>query len=385
VTHICSSALEALQPIQSCQKIWCQSMAATPYKLLEALAQHALHLHDVELLQLHLEKAEAICDPALVGHLRSRCYFVGQSTRELVNCGQADYVPVFLSEIPALFRRGEQKLDVALIQVSPPDRHGNCSLGVSVEATLAALEVAPLIIAQINPQMPRTHGDAMIPLRRIHRVVEIDAPIAEHPRRAISPVHRAIGQQVAALIRHGDCLQMGIGAIPDAALAALHGHRHLGVHTEMFSNGLLPLIELGVIDNSRKVIQPGKIVTSFAMGDRAFYDYVDDNTEVLFLDVGYVNSPAVIRKNPQTVSINSAIQIDLGGQVCADSIGNQVYSGFGGQVDFVTGARLSANGRSIIALPSTAQGGKQSRIVTQLAPGAGVVTSRAQVDTGCAR
>lgn len=380
MTHFCDSALQAVQPIKSGFRVWCHSMAATPYRLLEALAEHSRQLQGVELLQLHLEHSEAVCDPGLDGHLRNRCFFVGKSSRELVNQGLADYVPVFLSDIPTLFRRGEQPLDAAIIQVSPPDRHGNCSLGVSVEATLAACEVAPLIIAQINPQMPRTHGDAMIPLKRIDYAVEIDSPIAEHKPKAFSDVHRQIGQQVAELVRDGDCLQMGIGAIPDAALAALHGHSHLGIHTEMFSNGVLPLIEAGVIDNSRKVIQPGKIVTSFAMGDRAFYDYVHDNTQVLFLDVGYVNSPAVIRKNPQTVSINSAIQIDLSGQVCSDSIGNKIYSGFGGQVDFVTGARLSVNGRSIIALPSTASGGKESRITAQLAPGAGVVTSRAQVD-----
>lgn len=380
MTRHCSTALDAVSPIRSGARVWCHSMAATPYKLLEALAQHVMALQDVELLQLHLEQADAVCVPELVGHLRNRCYFVGRSSRELVNSGQADYVPVFLSEIPQLFRRGEQPLDAVLIQVSPPDRHGNCSLGVSVEATLAACEMAPLIIAQINPQMPRTHGDAMIPLDRIGHAVEIDSPIAEHKQKQLNAVHQRIGQHIAELIRHGDCLQLGIGAIPDAALAALHGHRHLGIHTEMFSNGLLPLIESGVIDNSRKVIQPGRIVTSFAMGDRAFYDYIDDNTELLFLDVAYVNSPAVIRKNPQTVSINSAIQIDLSGQVCADSIGNQIYSGFGGQVDFVTGARLSLNGRSIIALPSTAKNGAESRIVAQLAPGAGVVTSRAQVD-----
>jgi acyl-CoA hydrolase len=380
VTRHCPTAQEAVSAIESGAKIWCHSMAATPYRLLEALAQHVMSLKDVELLQLHLEHADAVCSPALAGHLRNRCYFVGKSSRELVNSGLADYVPVFLSEIPQLFRRAEQALDAVLIQVSPPDRHGNCSLGVSVEATMAACEMAPLIIAQINPQMPRTHGDAMIPLDWIDYAVEIDSPIAEHKQKKLSAVHQTIGQHIAELIRHGDCLQMGIGAIPDAALAALHGHRHLGIHTEMFSNGVLPLIESGVIDNSRKVIQPGKIVTSFAMGDRAFYDYVDDNTELLFLDVAYVNSPAVIRKNPQTVSINSAIQIDLGGQVCADSIGNQIYSGFGGQVDFVTGARLSQNGRSIIALPSTARNGTESRITAQLAPGAGVVTSRAQVD-----
>tara|TARA_R110002072_G_scaffold284396_2_gene448425 strand:- start:14349 stop:15653 length:1305 start_codon:yes stop_codon:yes gene_type:complete len=395
MTKICTTATEAVQAIQSGHKIWCHSMAATPYRLLEALAQHALSLRGVELLQLHLEQSEAVCTPELEGHLRNRCFFVGQSTRELVNSGRADYVPVFLSDIPELFRRGEQPLDVALIQVSPPDRHGHCSLGVSVEATMAACEKAHTIIAQINPQMPRTHGDAMIPLSRIDYAVEIDSPVAEHKSRHSSDsiqtdsnktdtnktnIQKIIGENIAGLIRNGDCLQLGIGAIPDAALAALHGHCHLGIHTEMFSNGLLPLIASGVIDNSRKVIQPGKIVTSFAMGDRAFYDFIDDNTQVLFLDVGYVNSPAVIRKNPQTVSINSAIQLDLGGQVSADSIGNKIYSGFGGQVDFVTGSKLSVNGRSVIALPSTANKGTESRIVVNLAPGAGVVTSRAQVD-----
>lgn len=355
-------------------------MAATPYRLLEALAQHAQQLTDVQLLQLHLEQANAVCAPALDGHLRNRCFFVGASTRDLVNCGRADYVPAFLSDIPRLFRSGDQPIDVALIQVSPPDRHGNCSLGISVEATMAACEVASTIIAQINPQMPRTHGDASIPLSKIQFAVELDSPLVSHDPKAFSDIHKRIGENIAGLINHGDCLQMGIGAIPDAALSALHGHRHLGIHTEMFSNGVLPLIQSGVIDNSRKVIQPGKTVTSFAMGSRTFYDFLDDNTEVLFLDVAYVNSPAVIRKNPQTVSINSAIQIDLSGQVSSDSIGNRIYSGFGGQVDFVTGSQLSVGGRSIIAMPSMANGGTESRICAQLSPGAGVVTSRAQVD-----
>ena len=380
MTVICNTPAEALAAIRSGDRIWCHSMAATPYRMLEALAQRVLELKEVELLQLHLEQSDAVCAPELEGHLRNRCYFVGRSTRELVNSGRADYVPAFLSEIPELFRRGDQKIDVALIQVSPPDRHGNCSLGISVEATLAACEVADTIIAQINPQMPRTHGDAAIPLRRIHHAVEIDSPVATHEARGFTEVHRTIGENIAGLIRNGDCLQMGIGAIPDAALAQLHGHRHLGIHTEMFSNGVLPLIESGAIDNSRKVIQPGKLVTGFVMGSREFYDFIDDNTEVLFMDIGYINSPAVIRKNPQAVSINSAIQIDLGGQVSADSIGNRIYSGFGGQVDFVTGSKLSAGGRSIIALPSTAKGGSESRITPQLSPGAGVVTSRAQVD-----
>ncbi len=380
MTQICNSAAEALQCVRSGDRIWCHSMAATPYRLLEALAQRAMQLQDLELLQLHLEHAEPVCRPELEGHLRNRCYFVSSNTRDLVNSGRADYVPAFLSDIPRIFRRGDQPIDVALIQVSPPDRHGNCSLGVSVEATLTACEMATTIVAQINPQMPRTHGDAAIPLSRIHYAVTIDSPIPVHDPAPLSATHRQIGENIAELIKSGDCLQLGIGAIPDAALAALGGHRDLGIHTEMFADGVLPLVHSGVINNSRKVIHPGKIVTGFVLGSQGLYDFVDDNTEVLFLDIAYVNSPAVIRKNPQAVSINSAIEIDLGGQVSADSIGNRIYSGFGGQVDFVTGSQLSEGGRSIIALPATAKGGSQSRIRAQLTPGAGVVTSRAQVD-----
>lgn len=377
---ICSSLQEALAPVKSGDRIWCHSMAATPYRMLEGLAVKAMGLSDLELLQLHLEHAEAVCQPELAGHLRNRCYFVSHNTRELVNRGEADYVPMFLSEIPKLLRSRRQPLDVALIQVSPPDRHGNCSLGVSVEVTRAACDVATTIIAQINPQMPRTHGDAAIPLADIDFAVEIDSAIPAFEPAVPSDVHLRIGRHVAELIRDGDCLQMGIGAIPDAVLSHLTDHRRLGIHTEMFSSGVLPLVRAGVIDNSNKLIQPGKIVTGFVLGSKALYDFVDDNTEVVFLDIEYVNNPAVIRKNPQVVSINSAIQVDLSGQVCADSIGGRVYSGFGGQVDFVTGSQLSEGGRSIIALPATALGGKQSRIVSHLAPGAGVVTSRAQVD-----
>ncbi len=380
MTKLCATADEALAAVKTGDRIWCHSMAATPYKLLEALAERVMSLQAVELLQLHLENAEAVCQPRLEGHLRNRCYFVSHSTRELVNTGKADYVPIFLSEIPKLFRRGLQKIDVALIQVSPPDRHGNCSLGVSVEATLAACSAASMIIAQINPRMPRTHGDAAIPLQDIDYAVEISSELPSPGLAAVSAIHQQIGEQVAGLIHDGDCLQMGIGAIPDAVLGCLRNHQRLGIHTEMFSSGVLPLVESGVIDNSNKVIQPGKLVTGFVMGSRQLYDFVDDNTEIAFLDIEYVNNPAVIRKNPQVVSINSAIQIDLSGQVCADSIGSKIYSGFGGQVDFVTGSQLSKGGRSIIALPSTAMHGGESRISATLAPGAGVVTSRAQVD-----
>jgi len=380
MTVVYSTAQEAIAHIKSGDRIWCHSMAATPYKMLEALAEYVVDLENVELLQLHLEHAEAVCQPNLQGHLRNRCYFVSHSTRELVNEGKADYVPIFLSEIPKLFRSGSQPIDVALIQVSPPDQHGNCSLGISVEATLAACGMAKTIIAQINPNMPRTHGDAGIPFKLVDYAVEIDSEIPSSEFTAPSEVYGNIGRHVAELIRDGDCLQMGIGSIPDAVLMNLTGHQHLGIHTEMFSSGVLPLVESGVVDNSRKVIHPGKIVTGFVMGSKGLYQFVDDNSEVAFLDIEYVNNPAVIRKNPQAVSINSAIQIDLSGQVCADSIGDKVYSGFGGQVDFVTGSQLSEGGRSIIALPSTALSGQQSRIVPHLSEGAGVVTSRAQVD-----
>jgi acyl-CoA hydrolase len=375
-----STAQEAIAHIKSDDRVWCHSMAATPYRMLEALAEHAIELENVELLQLHLEHAEAVCHPRLEGHLRNRCYFVGHSTRKLVNEGKADYVPIFLSEIPKLLRSGRQSIDVSLIQVSPPDKHGNCSLGVSVEATLAACGVAKTIIAQINPNMPRTHGDATIPFKLIDYAVEIDSEIPNFELSTPSEVYGKIGRHVAGLIRDGDCLQMGIGGIPDAVLMNLTGHQHLGIHTEMFSNGVQSLVESGVIDNTRKVVHRGKVVTGFVQGSKALYNFVDDNSEVAFLDIEYVNNPAVIRKNPQVVSINSAIQIDLTGQVCADSIGDKVYSGFGGQVDFVTGSQLSDGGRSIIALPSTALSGQCSRIVPYLTQGAGVVTSRAQVD-----
>jgi acyl-CoA hydrolase len=380
MTVICNTALEAVAPIRSGHRVWCHSIAATPYKLLEALAQQVMSLENVQLLQLHLEHAEVVAKPELEGHLRNRCYFASKSTRLLINHNKADYVPMFLSEIPKLFRRGEQPIDVALIQVSPPDRHGYCSLGVSVEATLAACRAAKIIIAQVNPLMPRTHGDAAWAWRDIDYAVEITSDLPQSSTKDTNPVYDKIGSYIAELIRDGDCLQMGIGAIPNAALACLGNHQHLGIHSEMFSDGVMPLVEAGVIDNSRKVIHTGSLVTGFVLGSRSLYDFVDDNANVQFLDIEYVNNPAVIRKNPQTVSINSAIEIDLSGQVCADSMGSQIYSGFGGQVDFVTGAQLSKNGRSIIALPSTAMKDSQSRIVSSLSQGAGVVTSRAQVD-----
>lgn len=373
------NAHEALQILEDNDVIWCQSMAATPYKLLEGLAEVALSRQNLTLLQLHTEQSEILSQPELKGHLRQRAFFVGKSTRGAVNDGLADYVPIFLSEIPKLFRSGDQPLDAVLIQVSPPDAHGYCSLGISVEATRAALQVARKVIAWVNPNMPRTHGDSFISLNQIDRYFVHEAPLPIHQQPEQSAVTSRIGELVAGLINDGDCLQMGIGAIPDATLRCLGNHKDLGIHTEMFSDGVLPLVERGVINNSRKRKHRGKIVTTFAMGSQKLYDFVHDNPLVAFLDVEYTNDTAVIRQNKQVMAINSALQIDLSGQVCADSMGTKIYSGVGGQMDFVRGASLSEGGRSVIALPATACGGEVSRISSMLNPGAGVVTTRAHV------
>lgn len=374
-----ASAIQALEILQDNDIIWCHSMAATPRLLLEQLPEVAQKRRNLTLLQLHTEGSESLACDELKGHLRQRAFFVGGSTRQAVARDLADYVPIFLSEIPKLMRRGEQPVDAVLAQVSAPDPHGYCSLGISVEATRAALQVAKRKIAWVNPSMPRTHGDSFVHISEFDRYVEEARPMHEHKAAAQNDVSRRIGEQVASLIDDGDCLQLGIGAIPDATLACLGHHRHLGIHTEMFSDGVLPLVEQGVIDNSRKRKHRGRIVTTFAMGSQALYDFVDDNPNVAFLDVEYTNDTSVIRKNAQTVSINSALQIDLSGQVCADSVGTSIYSGVGGQMDFVRGAALAEGGKAIIALPSTARGGQVSRISSLLAPGAGVVTTRAHV------
>lgn len=374
------TALDAVSIIGSGENIWCHSMAATPTVLLEALAQHAQSLCGVTMMQLHLEHAESIADPALEGHLRNRCFFAGKTTRNLINEGRADYVPMFLSEIPKLLRHGEQQVDTALVQVSTPDQHGNCSLGISVEATAAACDVAKRIIAHVNPNMPRTHGDSFINIRDIDYAFVAETPLITIARKDISDTERRIGEIIASRIKDGDCLQMGIGAIPNAALSFMKDRRDLGVHTEMFSDGVLDLIEAGVITNSNKKVARGRTVTGFTMGSDRLYRFVDDNPEVTFLDIEFVNNPVVIAKNPQVTAINSAIQIDLSGQVCADSMGHKIYSGVGGQVDFVLGANFSEHGKSIIALPSTAKKGALSRLVPALERGAGVVTTRALVD-----
>jgi len=376
---ICSSALEAVSLIENGETLWTHSMGATPKLLLDALAQHALTKHGLTLLQLHTEGAESLSDPRLKDHLRHRCFFAGTPTLSLLQQGDADYVPIFLSEVPKLFRSGEQHIDTAIVQVSPPDKHGICSLGISVEATLAACQMAGKIIAHINPMMPRTHGDGFIHYNKFAAVYEQSMPLPQHLFAPSDAISLAIGQNVAKLVLDGACLQMGIGAIPDAVLACLTEHKDLGVHTELFSDGVLNLVELGVINNSRKKVHPGKTVTGFALGSQRLYDFVDDNPSVIFMDIEQVNDTAIIRKNPNVMSINSALQVDISGQVCADSLGTQIYSGVGGQMDFIRGAGLSEGGRSVIALPSTAANGTVSRIATVLSPGAGVVTTRAHV------
>jgi acyl-CoA hydrolase len=377
--NVCNTALEALSSIEDNEFIWTHSMAATPRVLLKALAVHAKTRQNLTLLQLHTERVDFLASPELFGHLRHRCYFSSTSTRPLMAIGEADYVPMFLSELPKLFKSGEQPIDTAIIQVSPPDQHGICTMGISVEATNSACLKAKKIIAHINPNMPKTHGDGFIAYNRFHSVYWQEDELPLHPQGKIDEVTLAIGKNVAQLINDGDCLQMGIGAIPDAVLTCLTDRKDLGVHTEMFSDGLLDLVDAGVVTNRLKKTHPGKIVTGFAMGTQRLYDFIDNNPQVVFLDIEYVNDTAIIKRNDNVAAINSALQVDLSGQVCADSIGTSIYSGVGGQMDFIRGASLSKGGKAIIALPSTAKQGQLSRIVSTLDPGAGVVTTRAHV------
>jgi acyl-CoA hydrolase len=379
------TADEALAHVRDRQRVFVQGAAGTPLALTEALARRAgltdeadHPVYGVEVVHLHTGGGARYAAPGMEKHFRTNALFVGPNVREAVGEGRADYLPVFLSEVPLLFRRGVLPLDVALIHVSPPDKHGFCSLGVSVDVVPAALESAKLVIAQINPQMPRSHGDGQLHVSDIDYGVEADAPLPEHAPADLGSVERAIGEHVAHLVDDGATLQMGIGAIPDAVLASLGGHRHLGIHTEMFSDGVLPLVESGVVDNSRKAVHPGKLVGGFTMGTRRLYDFIDDNPAVQMLDIAYVNNVGTILRNPRVTAINSAIEVDLTGQVCADSIGTRQFSGVGGQMDFIRGASLSEGGKPIIALPSQTGRGV-SRIVPTLKHGAGVVTTRAHV------
>lgn len=373
------SADEAVSPIQSGQRVFVQGSAATPLHLLHALARRAPELHRVEIVSITTLGDMGIPHPDYPESFYFNSLFVSANIREAVNDDRGDYIPVFLSEIPKLFDRQILPLDAALVHVSPPDKHGYCSLGVSVDIARSAVKNARYVIAQVNEHMPRTHGDGIIHLREIHALVEAHDALPEIDYGAkLGAAERAIGRHVASLIEDGSTLQMGIGAVPDAVLQELHNHRDLGVHTEMFSEGLIDLMEKGIINNRFKQKHRRKVVSSFAIGRRRLYDYIDDNPEFAFLEVDYVNNPYVIAKNPRVVGINSAIEIDITGQVCADSIGTYQYSGVGGQMDFMRGAALSEGGKPIIAMPASTGKGL-SRIVPFVKPGAGIVTTRAHV------
>ncbi len=372
------TAEEAVSQVGSSSRVLVGSGAAVPVGLLRAFCERARRLRDVEVCQILTLGDSPYLDPSLEGHVRHNAFFIGANARAAVQAGRADFTPVFLSEIPALLR-GPLHVDVALVQVSPPDRHGDCSLGVSVDVVRAAVDTARVVIAEVNPRMPRTHGDAFVNVSRLAELVEVDHPIPELAPEPMGDVERAIGRNVASLVRDGDTLQTGIGAIPNAVLAALSDHRDLGVHTEMFSDGVVDLVERGVITNARKSIHRGKLVTSFVMGTKRLYDFVDDNAMIEMHPSDYVNDPFVIARHRGMVAINSALSVDLTGQVCADSIGSKFYSGVGGQVDFIRGASRAPEGRAILALPSTAKNGTISRITVELAAGSGVTTTRNDV------
>jgi acetyl-CoA hydrolase len=351
---------------------------SVPHQLRSALIEHAKSLHHVELVQVFTIGSRDCVMPEMQGHLRINSMFISADIREAVNDGRAEFTPVFLSEIPSLFRT-QLPPDIALIHVSPPDEHGFCSFGVEVGVTKTAAEVARIVIAEVNPRMPRTLGDSFIHISKLDYIVDVDYPLPEIHFGKPSPLQDEIARHAADLIEDGSTLQMGIGGIPDAVLGYLGDRCNLGVHSEMFSDGVIDLVESGVINNEAKSLHPGKIIAGFVLGTQALYDFVDDNPMVELHPSEYVNDPFRIAQNDRMVSINSAIEVDLTGQVCADSIGHRLYSGVGGQVDFIRGAARSRDGKPIIVLPSTAEGGTTSRIVWQLKPGAGVVTTRNDV------
>jgi 4-hydroxybutyrate CoA-transferase len=375
------SAAEAVAGITSGQQVYVHCAAAAPSVLLDALVARAADLRDVGMIHLHTEGPGPHLTPEMAPHFRHRALFVGPNARAPVDEGRADYVPVFLSEVPQLFERRALPLDAVLVNATPPDAHGFCSLGVSVEAMHAAIRAARAVIVQLNPSMPRTLGDSFVHVDDIDLAVEVDVPPYEHASGSIGDVERRIGEHVAELVPNGATIQLGIGAIPAATALALRGHRDLGVHTEMFTDSVVDLVEAGVITGSRKERNRGKIVTGFVMGSPRLYEFVHDNPMVEMRPVDFTNDTHVIRSFATMTAINSAIEVDLSGQVVADSIGSRIYSGVGGQMDFIRGAALAPRGRAIIALPSTAAGGTLSRIVPSLREGAGVVTTRAHVRT----
>jgi acyl-CoA hydrolase len=375
-----TSAEEAVKVIKTNDRVHLSSVAVTPHHLIDAMVARGRSgaFKNVRIQHIHTEGPAPYADREFEGIFQLESFFVGGNVRKQTQAGFADYIPVFLSETQKLIRQGYLNVNVAMVMVSPPDKHGFVSLGTSVDATLAAVEEADIVIAQVNKHVPRAWGDAMISVREIDYFVEFDQPLYIHHNAPLSDLEVAIGKNVASLVEDGACLQMGIGGIPNAVLAELGNHKNLGVHTEMFSDGLLPLVESGVVNCKEKQIDKGKIVASFLMGSQAVYDFIDDNPMVAMMDVSHTNGIHVIRKNKRVTAINSALSIDLTGQVCADSIGTTFYSGVGGQIDFIRGAGHSEGGKPIIAMPSvTAKG--ISKISPTLMEGAGVVTTRANM------
>ncbi len=374
-----TTAEEAVRSVRSGNRVYIHPGCATPEPLARALAARGPKLENVEVVHLLTFGDAGYIRPEMDGHFRHRAFFIGSNVREAVNAGRADFVPIFLGEIERLFMTGAMPIDVALIQVSPPDEHGYCSLGVGVDTTLTAAKCARTVIAEVNRQMPRTFGDSFLHVTDLDFMVPSDRPLLELPRHPMTELHRAIGRHVAGLIEDGSTLQMGIGGIPDAVLDNLRDKNDLGVHTEMFSDGFMELVKEGVINCERKTLHPHKVIASFVLGSRALFDFIDNNPLIEFHPVYYTNDPFIISRNDKMVAINAAVQVDLTGQVCADSIGRSFYSGFGGQTDFIRGAGRSKGGKPIIALPSTARDATVSRIVPVLDTGAGVVDTRADV------
>ena len=372
---------EAVAGVRSQEQIYVHCAAATPSLLLDALVARAPELRDVSVVHLHTEGPGPHLAPEMAPHFRHRALFVGPNARAAVNEGRADYVPTFLSDVPRLFESAMLPLDHVLVNATPPDAHGFCSLGTSVEAMHAAIRAARTVVVQLNRAVPRTLGDSFVHVSEIDLAVECDVPLYEHSLDTIGPVEQQIGAYVADLVPDGATLQLGIGSIPAAVGAALHGKRDLGIHTEMFTDTVVDLVEAGVVNGSRKERNRGKIVAAFMLGSKRLYDFVDNNPMVEMRPVDFTNDTSVIRTFSRMTAINSAIEIDLTGQIVADSIGHRMYSGVGGQMDFVRGASLAPEGRAIIALPATAAAGSRSRIVASLQEGAGVVTTRAHART----
>src|SRR5580700_5948316 len=367
---------EALRCVQSGMRVYIQPGCAEPETLVEALIQRAPHVEDVEIVHMMTMGSAPYVAPEMEGHFRHNAMFIGGNVREAINDGRADYTPIYLSEIEELFESGAMPIDVALLTLSPPDAHGFCSFGVSVDTSLTAAKCARYVVAQINDQMPRTFGDSFIHVNEIDAVVDSSRPLCQMTEPQITDIQIAIAGNVAGLVEDGAVLQPGIGGIPGAVLPFLMDRKDLGIHTELVSNSIIPLIEAGVITGARKNFKPRKIILGFALGTKPLFDFVDNNPIFEFHPTAYTNDPALIARNDNMVAINSALQIDLTGQVCSDSIGSQFYSGIGGQVDFLRGDARSKGGKSIITISSTAKDGTISRIVPMLSPGAGVVTSR---------